>query len=146
MLAYYIFQSFVFKFVVSLSWRWLWYRTYPALPSFHACSFLFLNPLLNVAADEVPSWTDVVIAYEPVWAIGTGKVATPQQAQEVHEAIRGWLVDNVSPEASAQTRIIYGGTSRVCSLSVAYLLSCNARGVDIRAAVLVNSKCSVYYE
>ncbi|BFI09078.1 triosephosphate isomerase (TIM) [Marchantia polymorpha subsp. ruderalis] len=65
---------------------------------------------LKAYADEVPSWTDVVIAYEPVWAIGTGKVATPQQAQEVHEAIRGWLVDNVSPEASAQTRIIYGGS------------------------------------
>ncbi|KAG6556876.1 hypothetical protein Mapa_001456 [Marchantia paleacea] len=65
---------------------------------------------LKAYADEVPSWTDVVIAYEPVWAIGTGKVATPQQAQEVHEAIRGWLLDNVSPEASAQTRIIYGGS------------------------------------
>ena len=33
--------------------------------------------------DEVPSWKDIVIAYEPVWAIGTGKVATPVQAQEV---------------------------------------------------------------
>eukprot|EP00976_Prorocentrum_cordatum_P096650 1190652-Prorocentrum_minimum.AAC.2 len=51
----------------------------------------------------------VVIAYEPVWAIGTGKVATPKQAQEVHAAIRKWLKDNVSPEVAASTRIQYGG-------------------------------------
>lgn len=65
---------------------------------------------LKAFADEVPSWTNVVIAYEPVWAIGTGKVATPQQAQEVHEAIRGWLSKNISSEAANQMRIIYGGS------------------------------------
>ncbi|KAG6550687.1 hypothetical protein Mapa_007784 [Marchantia paleacea] len=65
---------------------------------------------LKAYADEVPSWKDVVIAYEPVWAIGTGKVASPQQAQEVHAEIRKWLADNVSAEASSQTRIIYGGS------------------------------------
>lgn len=52
---------------------------------------------------------DVVIAYEPVWAIGTGKVATPQQAQEVHLAVRDWLKKNVSAEVASSTRIIYGG-------------------------------------
>lgn len=41
-------------------------------------------------------WTNVVLAYEPVWAIGTGKTATPEQAQEVHSAIRKWLTENVS--------------------------------------------------
>eukprot|EP00249_Psilotum_nudum_P008285 c21166_g1_i2 orf=156-1139(+) len=65
---------------------------------------------LKAFADVVPSWLDVVIAYEPVWAIGTGKVATPQQAQEVHAAIRDWLSKNVSSEAASQTRIIYGGS------------------------------------
>jgi triosephosphate isomerase len=55
-------------------------------------------------------WSNVIVAYEPVWAIGTGKVATPEQAQEVHEAIRAWLVENVSPEVSQNTRIIYGGS------------------------------------
>jgi triosephosphate isomerase len=40
-------------------------------------------------------WKNIVIAYEPVWAIGTGKVATPTQAQEVHEQIRTWLTQNV---------------------------------------------------
>jgi len=51
-----------------------------------------------------------VIAYEPVWAIGTGKVATPAQAQEVHAAIRQRLVEKVSAEVSEKTRILYGGS------------------------------------
>ncbi|KAI9105706.1 Triosephosphate isomerase [Phlyctochytrium arcticum] len=55
-------------------------------------------------------WANVVIAYEPVWAIGTGKVATPQQAQEVHLSIREWLGKNVSPEVAENTRILYGGS------------------------------------
>lgn len=55
-------------------------------------------------------WEDVVIAYEPVWAIGTGKVATPEQAQEVHADLRKWLAENVSKEVAESTRIIYGGS------------------------------------
>lgn len=50
-----------------------------------------------------------MIAYEPVWAIGTGKTATPEQAQEVHSWIRGFLKSNVSESVSNSTRIIYGG-------------------------------------
>ncbi|KAE8667369.1 Triosephosphate isomerase [Hibiscus syriacus] len=65
---------------------------------------------LKAFADVVPSWDNVVIAYEPVWAIGTGKVATPQQAQEVHAAVRDWLKKNVSEEVASKTRIIYGGS------------------------------------
>lgn len=55
-------------------------------------------------------WKKVVIAYEPVWAIGTGKVATPEQAQEVHAQIRKWLETAISPEIAKETRIIYGGS------------------------------------
>ncbi len=55
-------------------------------------------------------WRNVVIAYEPIWAIGTGKVATSQQAQEVHEAIRAWLKKEVSQKVADETRIIYGGS------------------------------------
>jgi len=61
-------------------------------------------------ADKVKDWTNVVVAYEPVWAIGTGKVASPAQAQEVHLGLRKWLETNVSPEVAATTRIIYGGS------------------------------------
>ncbi|KAF3620940.1 Triosephosphate isomerase, chloroplastic [Capsicum annuum] len=60
--------------------------------------------------NAIPSWDNVVVAYEPVWAIGTGKVATPEQAQEVHVAVRDWLTKNVSAEVASKTRIIYGGS------------------------------------
>jgi triosephosphate isomerase len=52
----------------------------------------------------------VVVAYEPVWAIGTGKVATPEQAQEVHALIRALLAGLSSPEVAARVRIQYGGS------------------------------------
>lgn len=65
---------------------------------------------LAAIADKVTDWAKVVIAYEPVWAIGTGKVATPQQAQEVHDMLRQWLAKNVGAEVAATTRIIYGGS------------------------------------
>ena len=52
----------------------------------------------------------IVVAYEPVWAIGTGKVATPQQAQEVHALIRGLLGSLASPAVAARVRIQYGGS------------------------------------
>merc|ERR1719415_371281 len=52
----------------------------------------------------------VVIAYEPVWAIGTGVTATPEQAQEVHAALRAWLAENYSAEVAENVRILYGGS------------------------------------
>jgi triosephosphate isomerase len=55
-------------------------------------------------------WEKVVLAYEPVWAIGTGKVATPEQAEEVHAYLRKWLEDNVSEKVSDSVRIQYGGS------------------------------------
>ena len=54
--------------------------------------------------------TDVTIAYEPVWAIGTGKVATVQQAGDVHRFIRGWISKAYSGQAAARIRIQYGGS------------------------------------
>lgn len=55
-------------------------------------------------------WGHVVVAYEPVWAIGTGKVATPEQAEETHMEIRSWLAKNVSDDVAGKTRILYGGS------------------------------------
>lgn len=66
-----------------------------------------------------------VIAYEPVWAIGTGKVATTEQAQEVHAAIRAHLAE-ASEELSSKTRLLYGGS--VKADNAAELLGC--RDVD----------------
>nr|CAG4638682.1 EOG090X0BSC [Cyclestheria hislopi] len=67
---------------------------------------------MKAIAEKVPAdkWNQVVVAYEPVWAIGTGKTASPQQAQEVHGKLRQWLSDHVNPEVSQSTRIIYGGS------------------------------------
>lgn len=59
---------------------------------------------------NISDWSRVVIAYEPVWAIGTGKTATPEQAQDVHAKLRNWLSENVSSEVAESCRIIYGGS------------------------------------
>merc|ERR1712195_310328 len=57
----------------------------------------------------------VVIAYEPVWAIGTGVTASPEQAQETHKLIRGWLAANVSQECADGMRIQYGGSANAAN-------------------------------
>ncbi|CAI6340941.1 unnamed protein product [Periconia digitata] len=65
---------------------------------------------LKAVANKIQDWSKIVIAYEPIWAIGTGKVATTEQAQEVHAAIREWLKKEVSADAADKTRILYGGS------------------------------------
>ena len=62
------------------------------------------------AALAAADWERVVVAYEPVWAIGTGKVATKEQAQEVHAALRGWVAEHVGAPAADALRIVYGGS------------------------------------
>jgi triosephosphate isomerase (TIM) len=59
---------------------------------------------------DVTDFERIIIAYEPVWAIGTGLTASPEQAQEVHAAIRAWIADNFSPDIAASTTILYGGS------------------------------------
>ncbi|MCK4912368.1 MAG: triose-phosphate isomerase [Candidatus Omnitrophica bacterium] len=59
---------------------------------------------------EKEALLNLIIAYEPVWAIGTGKTATPEQAQEIHGFIRSWLVENCSEEVAESLRILYGGS------------------------------------
>ena len=65
---------------------------------------------LSAVASKIKDWSKIVIAYEPVWAIGTGKVASTEQAQEVHAAIRKWLGEKVGKEEAEKTRVIYGGS------------------------------------
>ncbi|MCB9665477.1 MAG: triose-phosphate isomerase [Alphaproteobacteria bacterium] len=52
----------------------------------------------------------LTLAYEPLWAIGTGETATPDQAQAVHALIRGWLADRFPAFVAAETRVLYGGS------------------------------------
>ena len=65
---------------------------------------------LDAFKDSVTDWSKIVIAYEPVWAIGTGKTATPEIAEETCGYIRQWVGENVSPEVALQIRIQYGGS------------------------------------
>ena len=57
---------------------------------------------------DIPPST--ILAYEPVWAIGTGRTATPEQAQEIHYFIREWIKENFNQESSNSIRILYGGS------------------------------------
>lgn len=68
-----------------------------------------LGGLADVPADKAEQ---IVIAYEPVWAIGTGKTATPEMAQEVHAAIRVILRDHFDKQVADKIRILYGGSMK----------------------------------
>ncbi len=59
----------------------------------------------------------IVVAYEPVWAIGTGRTATPQQANEVHSYLRRFLTDIHGEEVASRVRILYGGSVNPNSIS-----------------------------
>ena len=65
--------------------------------------------LFHLSADE---FGNVVIAYEPVWAIGTGKTATPDQAQEMHAFIRNLIAEKYGDEVAGNTSILYGGSCK----------------------------------
>jgi len=69
-----------------------------------------IGQLKTIVENVGSNWSKVVIAYEPVWAIGTGVTATPDQAQEVHGNLRKWLNENVSAEVADSVRILYGGS------------------------------------
>jgi triosephosphate isomerase len=66
-----------------------------------------LKAVLDVV--DTDSLSEAIVAYEPVWAIGTGLTATPEQAQEVHHALRE-LIASYDADAAAKVRILYGGS------------------------------------
>jgi triosephosphate isomerase len=69
------------------------------------------NQILKGLNDITPEQlSEIIVAYEPVWAIGTGKTATPEQAQEVHAAIRELIVENFSEDVADNLVIQYGGS------------------------------------
>ena len=71
-----------------------------------------LRSQLAGALDELDAARalQLTIAYEPVWAIGTGRTATPEQAQEVHAELRVWLAERFGPDVAETVRILYGGS------------------------------------
>lgn len=70
--------------------------------------------LFHLSADQM---VGLVLAYEPVWAIGTGKTATPEQAQDVHAFIRSLLLAQFGEETAAATSILYGGSVKPANAS-----------------------------
>jgi triosephosphate isomerase len=70
--------------------------------------------LKGLKAEQVK---DVVVAYEPVWAIGTGKVATPSDAEEVCGAIRATLAEKYGAEVASSVRVLYGGSAKANNIS-----------------------------
>jgi triosephosphate isomerase len=69
-----------------------------------------LEEVLNSLQAE--DWDHITIAYEPVWAIGTGETASPQQAQEMHAFIRNWIRSNHGDARAESVRILYGGSMK----------------------------------
>lgn len=55
-------------------------------------------------------WNQLILAYEPVWAIGTGETASPAQAQQMHAFVRSWLGNHIGEELARTIRILYGGS------------------------------------
>jgi len=80
------------------------------------------------------SLSEFVIAYEPVWAIGTGKIATPQEAEDVASAIRKALADNLG-DVAANSRILYGGSVKAANVA-GFLQSDQVDGVLVGGASL----------
>jgi len=64
----------------------------------------------GIAGLSAEQFAQIAIAYEPVWAIGTGKTATPQMAEDAHKAIRALVAGKFGADAAAATRILYGGS------------------------------------
>ena len=84
-------------------------------------------------------WANVVLAYEPVWAIGTGLTATPEQAQEIHAFIRGLVAEKFGKQAAEDTTILYGGSCN--EKNAAELFACpDIDGGLIGGAALVAEK------
>ncbi len=73
-------------------------------------AFRVIERQLQTALAGLPPAASFLVAYEPVWAIGTGRTATPAQAGEAHDFIRQWLTRGLSPAVSERTRLLYGGS------------------------------------
>lgn len=76
---------------------------------FDVCTAQIKNVLYNFSAEDMKN---IIVAYEPVWAIGTGKTATSAQAEEIHACIRKVLADKFGDKVAGDTTILYGGSCK----------------------------------
>ncbi|ONI63597.1 triose-phosphate isomerase [Leifsonia sp. ALI-44-B] len=72
---------------------------------------------LKVALSKISSTADIVVAYEPVWAIGSGQAATPEQAENVAAALRDVIRETLGDEVAQKTRILYGGSVKANNIA-----------------------------
>ncbi|MCF7913005.1 MAG: triose-phosphate isomerase [Candidatus Cloacimonetes bacterium] len=72
---------------------------------------------LSKCLESIEIDNDLMIAYEPVWAIGTGKTASPQQAEEIHKMIRDWIAAKYGEQVAADLPILYGGSVNPANLA-----------------------------
>jgi triosephosphate isomerase len=72
---------------------------------------------LRVALSELKPGADIVVAYEPVWAIGSGQAATPEQAEQVASALRAVIAESLDSDTAARTRILYGGSVKAANIA-----------------------------
>jgi triosephosphate isomerase (TIM) len=91
---------------------------------------------LEVALEGLPAGADVVVAYEPVWAIGSGQAATPAQAQEVCATLREVVAAKLGAEAAEKTRILYGGSVKSSNIA-SFLREPDVDGALVGGASLV---------
>ena len=76
---------------------------------FDVCEAQIKNVLYNFTAEDMKN---IIVAYEPVWAIGTGKTATSEQAEEIHAFIRKTIADKFGAQVADDTTILYGGSCK----------------------------------
>lgn len=76
-----------------------------------------LSALADVPGLTTGEMVRSIIAYEPVWAIGTGRTATPTQAQDMHRSIRQWILENFDSTTADSLRILYGGSVKPDNIS-----------------------------
>ncbi len=91
---------------------------------------------LRAALEGVPSGSTLVVAYEPVWAIGSGQAATPQQAQDVCARLRAVVGELLGDEAASATRVLYGGSVKAANIA-SYMREPDVDGALVGGASIV---------
>jgi len=90
---------------------------------------------LRAALAGISSTVDIVVAYEPVWAIGSGQAATPDQAEQVAAKLRETLVDLLGDDVAAATRVLYGGSVKAANIA-SFMREPNVDGALVGGASL----------